>query len=620
MESETVTALSRNDYDEYVNGGWKRTSSIPDDQVRWGSFNILREENLNRLKTICESDTSLVGQLYSLALNVPSALSPAVQNLLLEINRIESHEDYLKTAAKLFSSGVSTLFHICKSSDDKDPNNQPPHIYQGTLGLPDMSYYTDRTELHEPYKAYIREICELYGSSSSTSTTVDADNIFNYEKEVAKLHMTRTECRDSERTYNKREWSVVHPLLPEYFDALQLPELTYVIVQNPLHLEKLNSVIRSTSVETLRNYLTFRIASKFASYQTPEIVARNFEFYGKLLNGQKVLDVQWKRALNVVTSFLDDELGKLYVKKHFDESKSTVCMDMVTKLTESLRDALRESEWMTPATKVIAQQKVDTFRVKIGYPSKYHSIDGLWISDLPQDLSQAYLDWGKWDWTTQECALFYTPVDRELWHMSPQTVNAYYHPNMNEIVFPAGILQMPFFGYDTVEENLGAIGSVIGHEMTHGYDDEGRNYNPKGELKEWWSVEDCNEFNVRAKVVEDQFSRLTFMGKPVNGKLTLGENIADIGGLKIAIRALNRHYNGAVSTEMYERFFTAYATIERNLIREAYAHKLLAIDPHSPSTLRVNAVLPHIPEFYSTYKVMEGDGMYLSPERRMTIW
>lgn len=604
--------LARNDYDEYVNGEWKKSTSIPDDQVRWGSFNILREENLSRLKEICESDESMVGQLYRLALVVPSEVSPAVNSLFDQIDAVVNHSDYLRLSGKLFSSAVGTLFHICKSSDDKDPDNQPPHIYQGSLGLPDMSYYTDRTDIHEAYKTYIREICQLYGKS------VNADNILNYEKELAKLHLTRTECRDSERTYNKRDWATVYPLLPEYFDALNLPPLTYVIVQNPSHLEKISSVIGSTPIESLKDYLLFRVASKFAAYQTAAIIGRNFEFYGKLLNGQKVLDEQWKRALGTVSLFLDDELGKLYVAKHFDQSKSAICMDMVNKLTESLRDALAESEWMTADTKITAQQKVDTFRVKIGYPTKYHSVSGLWSDGLPYDLSRAYLEWGQWDWTTQECALFYTPVDRELWHMSPQTVNAYYHPN--EIVFPAGILQMPFFGYNTVEENLGAIGSVIGHEMTHGYDDEGRNYNPKGELKEWWSQQDCEEFNLRAKVVEEQFSGLTFMGKQVNGKLTLGENIADIGGLKLAIRALKKHYGNTVTPDAYKRFFEAYAKIERGLIREAYAHKLLAIDPHSPSSLRVNAVLPHIPEFYQTYKVTEVDGMYLSPERRMTIW
>lgn len=610
-----ASSVARDDYDEYVNGEWKNSNSIPDDQVRWGSFSILSEDNRRRLREICETDTGLVGQLYAKAMSVPTSISPAALELLTLARGIESPSDYLRLSGKLLTQAIPVCLHMCKSSDDKEPSKQPPHIMQAGLGLPDMSYYTPvRPELHEPYRAYISDICKLYGHE------VDPVAVFDLESRLAKLHLTRVECRDSQLTYNRREWNEVHPLLPEFFDALGLPEMKHAIVQNPRLLENLNQTINDSPISALRDHLVFKIASSLAGRQTQEFVDRNFAFYGKLLNGQQKMDDLWKRALATVTFYLGDELGKLYVAKHFTEAQRAVCLDMIDKLIVALRTTLSELDWMSAETKAVAQQKIDMFEVKIGHPTKYHSIEGLWSAGLPSDLTQTYLQWAQWDWTTQECALFYSDVDRELWHMRPQEVNAYYHPNMNEIVFPAGILQLPFFGYDTVEENLGAIGTVIGHEMTHGYDDEGRKYNPRGELQEWWSEADSAEFDKRAKVVEEHFSSLSFMGKPVNGKLTLGENIADIGGLKLALRALRLHYGGDVDGMTYDKFFRAYAAIEKMLSREEFAHRALVTDPHAPAKLRINAALAHVPEFYLTYDIREGDGMYLPPAQRMTIW
>uniref|UniRef100_A0A7S0ZB42 Peptidase M13 C-terminal domain-containing protein n=1 Tax=Timspurckia oligopyrenoides TaxID=708627 RepID=A0A7S0ZB42_9RHOD len=352
------------------------------------------------------------------------------------------------------------------------------------------------------------------------------------------------------------------------------------------------------------------------------MVEAHFGFHGKILNGQKTLDEQWKRALAKVESMIGDELGKLYVAKHFPLEKQKTCFEMIDNLKCALRDTLTELPWMSDSTKVQAHEKFERFGVKIGVPEEWHEIDGLWKDGIGPEtsLTDLSIEYAQWDWETQEVAKFYTPPERKKWSMTPQTVNAYYSPRLNEIVFPAGILQMPFFGYDTFEENIGAIGVVIGHEMTHGFDDEGRKYNAYGELKDWWTAEDGAEFMERARAVEEHYAQQEYFGKKVNGKLTLGENIADIGGIKLALRALRKHYNGNVSKETYERFFRAYALIWRMMIREEMAMKLLTIDPHSPSKFRINSALAHIEEFIETFDVKPNDGMYLSPERRMKIW
>lgn len=605
--------MERNDFDEYVNGEWRKTAVIRNDRVKCGSFMDAIDDNQLKLKTICESDTGLVGQLYSKANTVPAEISLTVSRLT-NIN-ITTVEDYFSTAAKFFTYGISSLFHICKGPDDKNPLLQVPHIRQAGLGLPDMSFYTDKPELHDPYRKFIVNICSLHNIS------VDADALFDYERQLAALHLTQVQRRDSVTVYNKMEWSEIRALLPAYFDVLtlDLPVMTYAIVQNPKLLASLEQLARSVPTKTLRDHLVFRAITTFASYQTAEIVECAFNFYGKLLSGQQKIRDQWERALGVVSTHIGEELGKLYVSAHFSQDRKTECEIMVDQLREALRATLTESEWMTPETKSAALEKLTKLRVKIGYPDKYHEIDGLWQDGELHglDLTQALVDWAVWDWKTQECNKFYTPVDQELWHMPPQMVNAYYDQNANEIVFPAGILQPPFYGFDTFEQNLGAIGVVIGHEMTHGYDDEGRKYDQNGKLQEWWSAEDSTQFNLRAKKVEDHYSGLTFMDLPINGKLTLGENIADIGGMKLALRVL-KTYNP--SREVYDRFFRAYANVWKMTIRKEYAKSMVVTDPHAPAKLRINAVLSHIPEFYETYGVNERDGMYLPIESRMSIW
>jgi len=602
------------DFDDFINGEWRRSTVIPDDQTRWGSFTILRDENLNRLKTVCETDKGIVGQLYSTLMKPVPEPSPKIKELVARAQTVKNHKEYLTVAGELFSHNIVTLLHVCKTADDKDADTYIPRILQSGLGLPDKSYYTDREDLHEAYKEHVRSVCGYYG------VEVDADKFLKFEEAIAEQYLTRTELRDNELTYNKFPYEDVHQLLPEFFTALNLPKMKDVIVSNVKLTQFLAEYLPTIDVETLRAHLVFKIIKTYATVDTDVVLNANFDFYEKKLSDQQCLRPKWKRAIEMVNTYIGDELGKIYVEKYFPKEKQEMCREMVNTLQLVLGEIIDEQDWMSPETRTEAQNKLARLGTsKVGVPTKYHSLEGLWSDGVPADAITALFDWGKWDWNHEECQLFYTTVDRELWGMSPQTVNAYYHPVMSEIVFPAGILQPPFFG-DTMAECLGGIGVVIGHEMTHAFDDQGRKYNANGELNDWWSESDAEEFNLRTKAVEEHYGRQVMHGENVNGKLTLGENIADIGGLRIALRALRKHYSGAMSTRLYQSFFTSYAKLWGFIIREETAKKMLKIDPHAPPSCRINAALGHIQEFYDTYDVNPTHKLYLAPEQRMRIW
>jgi len=614
-----MTEQARHDYDDYVNSEWKKTTIIPPDQVRWGAFLILQEDNMERLRTLCEEDTGVIGKVYNKALCPPDVISPSIKAVLKSIVlTVVDKDSYLFMAGKLFSMGFSTFIHMCKSIDDKNSDMEVPHIYQAGLGFADMLYYTDREDLHKPYITFISELLTLYGISMSID---EATHLFEFEKRKASLHLTKTQCRDNVAVYNKLEWSDVYNLMPLFYDQLSLPPMEYVIVQNPELMNKFPDLLDKTDPADLRNHLLFCVARGLAAQQTTRIRDRNFEFYGRLLGGQKEQKVDWKRALTVVSAYIPDMLGQLYVNRYFPESKRNEVFEMTEAICRALKDKLSTSTWMTEKTKIVALDKLGKIVKEIGYPSKYHSYEGLWDTGVDnKDLSQLTIEWCKWDWKTHECEKFYTLREKGRWFMSPQQVNAYYSPNTNSIAFPAGILQLPFYGLDTFEENMACIGVIIGHEVTHAFDDQGCRYNADGILCDWWQEDDNIAFKDRAQVVEKHYSRLTFMGKSVNGSLTLGENIADIGGLKLALWVLKEHYGEGINTEIYDRFFRAYADLWKFVITEQFAHQMLITDVHSPAQIRINGALSHIPEFYTTYNVCEGDGMYIPPEERMTIW
>ncbi|KAA8494785.1 Endothelin-converting enzyme 1 [Porphyridium purpureum] len=594
--------VAADDFDEYVNGEFYKSTIIPEDQSRWGSFMILREANLERCRVICEApESGLVAAVYNIALQQQSASQPAevVQQMFDGITQdVCDDVSYVCKVGELQTQGVTALFRMFNMQDAKNPELRVPYFSQAGLGLPDMSYYTDRKDLHEPYKKYIAQVCRLSGAPD-----VDAEKVFAFESTVAKIHLTRVECRDPDLTYNKREFEYMQALLPSFFVHLDIPDekKREIVVQNPKLMEFLPALLKITDVSTLVGHLIFRVADTYAPFSSAELIQAHFDFHGKLLNGQQKMDEPWKRALSKMEGFIGDELGKLYVAKHFPEEKKKMCMDMVDDLVEALRETLVEVSWMSPETKEHALLKHSKFGVKIGYPTQWHSIEGLWPDGVEgKSLAELRKSYSEWYWQAEQVDKFYTPPERELWSMHPQIVNAYYSPLLNEIVFPAGILQEPFFGFDKYEMNIGAIGVVIGHEQTHGFDDKGRKFNAFGELKDWWGPEDSKEYDARAKVVVEHYAAQSYFGKNVNGELTLGENVADIGGIKLALRALRKKYPDGVPDDVYKRFFESYALIWRMLIREELALKFLTIDPHSPTRFRINAALAHIDEFVHT--------------------
>ena len=611
-----MTSLAANDFDEFVNSDWKTSHTIPDDRSRWGTFDIMQDQNLKRQKQLLESNPeTLVGKFYKLLMNTPTHISSKLTKLLLTLSAVNSVDSYQRQAANLLTVGVSPLLHIYKGSDPKNPDLYVPNLVPTGIFLPDRDYYTDKPEIQEPAENYMIQLFTAYGY---TLESTQANSLFLFERELARLHYTRAQRRDPDLRYNPRTYDQLVELLPEFFSNLGSCGLKTVIVSNTQYLEKLGQLLQATPPETLKNHLLFHVMNRYYNTGPDTLYQIGFNFHGKVLDGQQQPKPRWKRAISVVNSRVGDELGKLYAAKYFNADQQARCSELISFLTRAYGEIITEQSWMSPETKTAALDKLKKIGTsKVGIPSKWHSVEGLWEEGFT-DIFSAMYSWGEWDWKYQEVDKFYTAVDRDLWEMTPQTINAYYHPLMNEIVFPAGILQPPFFGESEIS-NFGAIGVVIGHEMTHGFDDQGSKYTADGKLEEWWSPTDREKFSALTKVVADYYSGLKVFDHSVNGQLTLGENIADIGGLKIALRGLRMKY-GELTDQQLDEFFRSYAQVWKILIRKQFALKLLTVDPHSPCKVRINGALAHIPEFQRLYKITSTDRLYLHSDQQMKIW
>lgn len=621
------------DFDTYVNQEWKNNNPVPDDYSRWTSFHVLHDRVQKQLEEICGTldVNSLLGHFHKLAMTEPTAVSSELTALLNTVNSVTTMPELLALCGWLFvNHGVSTFFHMCKGQDDKNPEYYIPQLNNGGISLPDREYYLNEekvTEFKDQYLEHMRTLSQLVGTDLSESA---AEELWSIEKSFAELHFTRVQRRDPDLLYNKKSFADLLSWqegqeekggLVSYFQDITLPEMSDIIVDNPQFYEQLPAVWAKFDLAGWKQWLCWRLTKAFAMDETEAVYMEYFRFWGTVLSGQKTIKPRWKRVLILMDQLLGEELGKTYVERYFPNENKKQCLDMIELLRGSLSQKLSSLDWMCDETKQEALKKLATFKAKIGFPDK-------WLSDYStldwkdtKNSREFATQWTKWDWIYEECAKFYSQVEPEKWHMSPQTINAYYNPPSNEIVFPAGILQKPFFSADyTIAQNFGGIGVVIGHEMTHGFDDQGRKYNSAGVLSEWWTADDCVKFNEKAKVVEEHFDSLEFYNKPLNGKLTLGENIADIGGLKLSLNALQQMQDQPLDPVSLDQFFRQYASIWACTITEQEAHRLLAIDPHSPGRHRVNASLSHIPEFIGHYKVNPGDGMYRPVEDQMSIW
>ncbi|WP_426358317.1 M13 family metallopeptidase [Pseudocolwellia sp. HL-MZ19] len=630
---------------QYVNGGWLKRSEIPGDKTAIGSFYDLRDDADNSVKAIIEdlakqknliagSDEQKVGDLFKSFMDMETRNAAGISPLLPimnDINKLKSKKDLAKFFGEYQAAGINTPFSFYISVDAKDSSNYATHIWQSGLGLPDQDYYFNEEErfvaLRQGYLAHIEKMFELAGLPNAKAA---AKSIMSLETKLAKHHWTRVESRDSEKRYNKFAVSDLPKSVTNKFDwatyleALGVSQQKDLIVNQPDYVAAFGDVFTETSVADWQTYLTFHTLNRFASYLTADLDNEDFDFFSKQLNGREEQRPQWKRGVSVVNSNLGEVIGKVYVAKHFaPEAKSRM-----SQLVENLRGAygasIDELEWMSDDTKKSAHVKLAAFTPKIGYPDKWEDYSALNIK--ADDVVGNIIRSGEIS-HKKEISKLGGPIRTWEWGMTPQTVNAYYNPTVNEIVFPAAILQAPFFNMAADDAvNYGGIGAVIGHEMGHGFDDQGSKYDDKGNLRNWWTETDLKAFKERSDNLVSQYSNYAvFDDLNVNGELTLGENIGDLSGVTIAYKAYKASLNGKKAPVIDgltgdQRFFMGYAQIWRSKIVEKSMRNRVATDPHSPGEFRALGSLSNMPEFYKAFDVKAGDKMYIAPENRVKIW
>lgn len=626
----------------YANGTWVANTEIPSDESGWGSFNILRDTGLTQLRAIIEDvstdagadeGAAKIGNYYNAWLDQERADALGVmplEDLFAKIDALKSHDDVVAFFGSTNELGLDGPFNLFISQDDRNPDRYVVITRQSGLGLPDRDYYFDESErgqeLRTQYVQYVRKIMALSGYEDSEGA---AERIMALETGLAEHHWDKVENRDANKRYNKVADAELTELLSNfdldsYFNGVGTGRQEYVIVSQPSYMKAMNGIFPTVDVATWKEYLRLQVLTNYAEFLSQDFADTEFDFYGRTLQGREEQQPRWKRAITSINGNLGELLGQLYVKRHFPPEAKARMEEMVDNLILAYRESIQGLEWMSDETRAKALEKLSKFTPKIGYPDKWKDYSALEVSadDLVGNIQHArtlnhY----------REVDKLGKPVDRSEWFMSPQTVNAYYNASMNEIVFPAAILQPPFFILDAEDaRNYGAIGLVIGHEIGHGFDDQGSKYSGDGNLANWWTGDDLARFEKRTQKLVDQYS--AFEALPdlfVNGKLTLGENIGDLGGAAIALRAYELSLDGKKSPVIAgmtgrERFFLGLAQVWRSKYRPEATELRVKSDPHSPPVYRVNGVVRNLDAFYETFNVAEGDGHYLPPDERVRIW
>lgn len=631
---------------EFVNGNWIKNNPVPDEYSSYAAFTKLYEENQLQLQEIVKEASASqeatqgsihqkIRDLYNSAMDTVAINEigiKAIEKDLANIDAIDSKAQLAEVIAELNKFSVAPFFGCYPGADKKNASMVIVNLYQGGLNLPDRDYYlnTDErfVEIQKKYVEFINKMFVLTGETEENAKHI-ADQIFEIETSLAKVSMDRIERRDPNKTYNKLTVSELNKLCPAfdwntYFTGLTLNELEDLNVCMPQFVEGLNKIINDTDLDAIKAYMKWNILLGFADFLSDDFVEESFNFYAKFLSGQKTMRPRWKRVLDVTSGCIGEGIGQLYVEKHFPPKAKEQMVELVGNLRTSLGKRIEKLEWMSSETKEKALVKLSKINVKVGYPDKWIDYSGLEI--VPDSYITNIKNVNLFEFN-REIAKVGKPVDKDEWHMTPQTVNAYYSPTMNEIVFPAGILQPPFFNMDADDAvNYGGIGVVIGHEMTHGFDDQGRKYDENGNLNDWWTEEDARKFNERTKQLVKLYSEFAVLDtNTVNGELTLGENIADLGGLMISwdalqIAAQDKTYPDIDGYTFGQRFFMGYAQIWRQTIREKALLRNLMEDVHSPAVARVNRALFSMPHFYECFEISPEDKLYIAPEERASIW
>ena len=640
FSNQDSSVRPQDDLYRHFNGGWLSTAEIPADRATDGAFMALRIESEARVREIIESATgsdeaTKISNIYASfmaadAVNAKGA-SP-IANELKEVDAIASLKDFISTLSKLEARGLSGIFGTFIYADMKDASTNIMYLQQGGISLPDEAYYREEkyADIRAAFLVHVAKIFDLAGVPSSAAL---ATKVMALETSLASHHWDQVKDRDATLTYNKMNRAQVSALMPAfdwelYLTAGEIPAIVLdsVIVQQPSYFEGLSQILADFDLDAWKAWLKWHIISGAASYLSDEFVQENFAFFGKTLSGTPELRERWKRAVSMIEGSLGEAVGKVYVQKYFPAEAKTRMEHLVANLIEAYRVSINDLEWMSPQTKVKALEKLGKFRPKIGYPDKWRDYSAL--ETTPDDLYGNVGRVIKFQ-RDHELSKIGKPVDREEWHMAPQTVNAYYNPVMNEIVFPAAILQPPFFGLDHDDAvNYGGIGAVIGHEIGHGFDDQGSKYDGDGALNNWWSDSDREAFELRTKALIAQYDALIPEEAPdvnVNGALTIGENIGDLGGLAIAYKAYQISLGGKASPVIdgfsgEQRLLLSWAQIWRAKVRPEEMRRRIATDPHSPAEFRCNQIVKNFTPFYEAFGVTEKDALWLDEQSRVQIW
>lgn len=652
----SATTRPQDDLFRHVNGDWLDSHVIPQDRASDGAFRALHdlaEEQVKQIitelgdnaKTGASGVEAQIGGLYASFMNTETIESLGTTALEADFALIDGATTLSERAhalGVLQRTGALSAFNFFTNNDAQDPDKYVVYLYQGGLGLPDESYYRDEkyADIRTAYLDFIAKILVLGGrATAATDAAAAAERILNLETELAGAHWDVVKDRDSELTYNPMTLAEFEAQAPEFDFAAWLtgiaaPEGAFaeVVSREPSFFTEFAKTWANFDDQAWRDWFALHIISGRASYLTEDLVEANFDFYGRTLSGAQEVRDRWKRGVGLVEGALGEAVGEVYVQRHFPTEHKEHMDRLVKTLIEAYRVSITELDWMGPETKVKALAKLDAFDPKIGYPVKWKDYSALTID--PADLVGNVRRANEVE-TARDLAKVGQPIDRDEWHMTPQTVNAYYNPAMNEIVFPAAILRPPFFDSEAEDAvNYGGIGAVIGHEIGHGFDDQGSKYDGNGKLETWWTDADRAEFEKRTSALIAQFNAMTpaqLVGleeeHTVNGALTIGENIGDLGGLSIALKAYAATLGGDLAAAPVidgltgaQRVFLSWAQVWQTKMHDELMIQRLATDPHSPAEFRCNAIAANVDEFYTTFDVTEQDNLYLAPEDRVRIW
>ncbi|HMJ05910.1 MAG TPA: M13 family metallopeptidase [Chthoniobacterales bacterium] len=647
LKNMDTSVKPQDDFYSYANGTWLKKNPIPPEESRWGSFNALIEKNNDALRVVAEKaakakadpslapDVQKVGDYYASGMDEKAINAAKAKPLADEFKRIADIKDkdgLLDEIAHLHLMGVTAFFGFTSGQDDKESTMVIAQAYQGGLGMPDRDYYTKEDDaskkLRDAYVAHVAKMLTLVGDPAAKSAD-EAKKILALETSLAKPARTRVELRDPQKNYNKMKQADLQTLMPDwnwaaYFKAIDLTEPGEINVGQPDFFKAANAVLTSTSLDDWKTYLRWHLIHAAAGELSSDFVNENFKFFGTTLTGTKQLKPRWKRVVSSTDNALGEALGKLYVADNFPPESKARMTELVKNIQEAMSDSIKSRDWMDDATKQEALKKLAAFTVKIGYPDKWRDYSALKVDRGPYVMNAARASIFEAERQLQKIG---KPVDRSEWGMTPPTVNAYYNPNMNEIVFPAGILQPPFFNANADDAiNYGGIGAVIAHEISHGFDDQGRQYDATGNLRDWWTPESAAKYKERADKIVKQYSEYEpIAGMHINGELTQGENIADDGGIKLAFAALQKALKDKPQEKIdgftpEQRFFLGWAQVWRANIRDEALKLRLNTDPHSPTKYRCNGPLSNSPDFKKAYNLPDTCPMVRPADQIVSIW